>query len=133
VLNNMTLAALKNSGKFVTDDGAETAAGERSMKELRESQVAVHDCRHVIRENQQKVVLAKWLPTNPRVLFSTSRHEASTSAPTGDSCSINRLAKPGSRSCWFLPELPEVLVLRIACWFCTKVATGEFSRKTSDA
>jgi D-xylose transport system ATP-binding protein len=36
VRNNMTLAALKRiAGRFLTDDGAETAAGDRAMKDLR--------------------------------------------------------------------------------------------------
>ena len=72
IVNNMTLAGLKRlSGRFVTNEDAETAAGERAMKELRVKANSLFTIVGTLSGgNQQKVVLAKWLLTNPRVLVS---------------------------------------------------------------
>src|SRR5918998_2946260 len=71
ILNNMTLAGLRQiSGRFVTSIDAESAAGERAMKDLRVKASSVFAVVGTLSGgNQQKVVLAKWLLTNPRVLF----------------------------------------------------------------
>src|SRR5215216_4513113 len=63
ILNNMTLAGLTRlSGRFITNQGAETAAGERSMRELRVKARNVYAIAGTLSGgNQQKVVLAKWL------------------------------------------------------------------------
>src|SRR5206468_10217958 len=71
ILNNMTLAGLpKLSGRFVTNVDAEAAAGERAKKDLRVKANSVFTVVGTLSGgNQQKVVLAKWLLTDPRVLF----------------------------------------------------------------
>ena len=63
ILNNMTLAGLRRiSGRFVTSVDAESAAGERAMKELRVKANSVFTIAGTLSGgNQQKVVLAKWL------------------------------------------------------------------------
>src|SRR5258706_2530549 len=71
ILKNMTLAGLhKLSGRFITDEDAEAAAGERSARELRIKTNSVFTIAGTLSGgHQQKVVLAKWLLTNPRVPF----------------------------------------------------------------
>ncbi|HJU54477.1 MAG TPA: ATP-binding cassette domain-containing protein, partial [Pyrinomonadaceae bacterium] len=71
ILNNMTLASLPHvSGRFVTDADAEAAAGERAARDLRIKANNVWTVAGTLSGgNQQKVVLAKWLLTKPRVLF----------------------------------------------------------------
>ncbi|HSP63366.1 MAG TPA: ATP-binding cassette domain-containing protein, partial [Pyrinomonadaceae bacterium] len=71
ILKNMTLAGLRKlSGRFVTNEDAEAAAGERSARELRIKANSVFTIAGTLSGgNQPKVVLAKWLLTNPRVLF----------------------------------------------------------------
>src|SRR5436305_2487540 len=71
ILNNMTLAGLPRlSGRFITDVDAEAAAGERAREEVRVKANSVFTIVGTLSGgNQQKVVLAKWLLTTPRVLF----------------------------------------------------------------
>ncbi len=135
VLNNMTLAALKKlSGKFLTDDGAETAAGERSMKELRvKAKSLVTIVGTLSGGNQQKVVLAKWLLTNPRVLFlDEPTRGIDVGAKQEIYALINRLAKTGIAIVLVSSELPEVLGLadRVLVLYEGRL-TGEFTRKTA--
>src|SRR5713226_5007694 len=63
ILRNMTLAGLRRlSGRFITDEAAEAAAGERSARELRIKTPSVFSIAGTLSGgNQQKVVLAKWL------------------------------------------------------------------------
>src|SRR5207247_2916916 len=67
ILRNMTLAGLRKlSGRFVTDEEAEAAAGERSARELRIKGNSVFTIAGTLSGgSQQTVVLAKWLLTNP--------------------------------------------------------------------
>ncbi|MBC7795923.1 MAG: ATP-binding cassette domain-containing protein, partial [Pyrinomonadaceae bacterium] len=71
ILNNMTLAGLKEiSGHIVRNQSRESVAGKKAMAELR---VKANDVETIVGTlsggNQQKVVLAKWLLTKPKVLF----------------------------------------------------------------
>ena len=135
VVNNMTLAALqKLSGKFITDDGAETAAGERAMKELRVKAKSLFTIVGTLSGgNQQKVVLAKWLLTNPRVLFlDEPTRGIDVGAKQEIYAQINRLAKTGIAIVLVSSELPEVLGLadRVLVLYEGRI-TGEFSRATA--
>ncbi|MCA1628375.1 MAG: ATP-binding cassette domain-containing protein, partial [Acidobacteria bacterium] len=67
ILNNMTLAGLKNiSGRFVTDVDAEAAVGNRSMTDLRVKANSVFTVAGTLSGgNQQKVVLAKAISSRP--------------------------------------------------------------------
>src|SRR5262249_1491353 len=62
ILRNMTLAGLRSlSGRFVTNEEAEVAVGERSARDLRIKAGSVFTTAGTLSGgNQQKVVLAKW-------------------------------------------------------------------------
>jgi D-xylose transport system ATP-binding protein len=133
ILNNMTLAGLKKlSGRFVTDVDAEAAAGERAKKELRVKANSVFTVVGTLSGgNQQKVVLAKWLLTNPRVLFlDEPTRGIDVGAKQEIYAQINRLAREGLAIVLVSSELPEVLGLsdRVLVLHEGRV-TGEFKRE----
>jgi D-xylose transport system ATP-binding protein len=135
VLNNMTLAGLKKiAGRFITDVDAESAAGERAMKELRVKAKSLFTIVGTLSGgNQQKVVLAKWLLTNPRVLFlDEPTRGIDVGAKQEIYAQINRLAKTGIAIVLVSSELPEVLGLadRVVVLHEGRV-TGEFTRQTA--
>ncbi|HEV7903517.1 MAG TPA: ATP-binding cassette domain-containing protein [Pyrinomonadaceae bacterium] len=135
ILNNMTLAGLSRiSGRFVTNVDAEAAAGNRSMRELRVKANSVFTIAGTLSGgNQQKVVLAKWLLTNPRVLFlDEPTRGIDVGAKQEIYAQINALAKSGLAIVLVSSELPEVLGLsdRVLVLHEGRV-TGEFTR--SDA
>ena len=128
----MTLAGLRKiSGRFITSVDAEAAAGERAMKELRVKSNSVFTIAGTLSGgNQQKVVLAKWLLTNPRVLFlDEPTRGIDVGAKQEIYSQINRLAKTGLAIVLVSSELPEVLGLsdRVLVLHEGHV-TGEFSR-----
>ena len=133
ILNNMTLAGLRRlSGRFVTDVDAEAAAGERAKKELRVKANSVFNVVGTLSGgNQQKVVLAKWLLTSPRVLFlDEPTRGIDVGAKQEIYAQINRLAKEGLAIVLVSSELPEVLGLsdRVLVLHEGRV-TGEFRRE----
>ena len=135
ILNNMTLAGLRRiSGRFVTSVDAESEAGERSMKDLRVKANSVFTIAGTLSGgNQQKVVLAKWLLTNPRVLFlDEPTRGIDVGAKQEIYAQINRLAKSGLAIVLVSSELPEVLGLsdRILVLHEGRV-TGEFTRASA--
>ena len=81
--------------------------------------------------NQQKVVLGKWLLTNPKVLFlDEPTRGIDVGAKQEIYAEINKLAQGRAwRSCWSLSELPEVLGLsdRVIVLHEGRL-TGEFTR-----
>ena len=132
ILNNMTLAGLRRiSGRFITSVDAESEAGERSMKDLRVKANSVFTIAGTLSGgNQQKVVLAKWLLTNPRVLFlDEPTRGIDVGAKQEIYAQINKLAKSGLAIVLVSSELPEVLGLsdRILVLHEGRV-TGEFTR-----
>jgi ABC-type sugar transport system ATPase subunit len=132
ILRNMTLACLKNlSGRFVTSEDAEAAAGERAASDLRIKANSVFTIAGTLSGgNQQKVVLAKWLLTNPRVLFlDEPTRGIDVGAKQEIYAQINRLAENGLAIVLVSSELPEVLGLsdRIIVLHEGR-ATGEFAR-----
>ena len=135
ILNNMTLAGLRRiSGRFVTSIDAEAAAGERAMKDLRVKANSVFTIAGTLSGgNQQKVVLAKWLLTNPRVLFlDEPTRGIDVGAKQEIYAQINKLAKTGLAIVLVSSELPEVLGLsdRVLVLHEGHV-TGEFTRATA--
>ena len=133
ILNNMTLAGLRHlSGRFVTDEEAEAAAGERSMRDLRVKASSVFTIAGTLSGgNQQKVVLAKWLLTNPRVLFlDEPTRGIDVGAKQEIYAQINRLAQSGLAIVLVSSELPEVLGLsdRVLVLHEGRI-TGEFKRE----
>jgi D-xylose transport system ATP-binding protein len=132
ILRNMTLAALdKLSGRFFTNEDAEAAAGERTASELRIKAASVFTIAGTLSGgNQQKVVLAKWLLTNPRVLFlDEPTRGIDVGAKQEIYAQINRLAEQGLAIVLVSSELPEVLGLsdRVIVLHEGRV-TGEFRR-----
>lgn len=135
ILNNMTLACLRRiSGRFVTSVDAESAAGERAMKDLRVKANSVFTVAGTLSGgNQQKIVLAKWLLTNPRVLFlDEPTRGIDVGAKQEIYGQINKLAKSGLAIVLVSSELPEVLGMadRVLVLHEGKV-TGEFSRQAA--
>lgn len=132
ILRNMTLAGLRKlSGRFVTNEDAEAAAGERSARDLRIKATSVFTIAGTLSGgNQQKVVLAKWLLTNPRVLFlDEPTRGIDVGAKQEIYAQINRLAQSGLAIVLVSSELPEVLGLsdRVIVLHEGQV-TGEFMR-----
>jgi D-xylose transport system ATP-binding protein len=135
ILNNMTLAGLRRiSGRFVTSIDAESAASERTMKDLRVKANSVFTIAGTLSGgNQQKVVLAKWLLTNPRVLFlDEPTRGIDVGAKQEIYAQINKLAKTGLAIVLVSSELPEVLGLsdRVLVLHEGRL-TGEFTRSTA--
>jgi ABC-type sugar transport system ATPase subunit len=132
ILKNMTLAGLRKlSGRFITNEDAEAEAGERSARELRIKANSVFTIAGTLSGgNQQKVVLAKWLLTNPRVLFlDEPTRGIDVGAKQEIYAQINRLAESGLAIVLVSSELPEVLGLsdRVIVLHEGRV-TGEFTR-----
>jgi ABC-type sugar transport system ATPase subunit len=132
ILNNMTLASLPHvSGRFVTDASAESAAGERARQELRIKARNLFTIAGTLSGgNQQKVVLAKWLLTKPRVLFlDEPTRGIDIGAKQEIYAQINKLAKEGLAIVLVSSELPEVLGLsdRVLVLHEGRM-TGEFTR-----
>jgi D-xylose transport system ATP-binding protein len=132
ILKNMTLAGLRKlSGAFVTNEEAEAEAAERSARELRIKANSVFTIAGTLSGgNQQKVVLAKWLLTNPRVLFlDEPTRGIDVGAKQEIYAQINRLAESGLAIVLVSSELPEILGLsdRVIVLHEGRV-TGEFTR-----
>ncbi len=137
IVVNLTLAALKRlSGPLVTHPDAETAAGQRSMKELRIKARSVFTVAGTLSGgNQQKVVLAKWLLTEPKVLFlDEPTRGIDVGAKQEIYLHINRLASEGLAIVLVSSELPEILGLsdRIVVLHEGRI-TGEFRREEATA
>src|SRR5205807_7010895 len=132
ILRNMTLAGLRRlSGRFITNEDAEAAAGTRAAGDLRIKAASVFTIAGTLSGgNQQKVVLAKWLLTNPRVLFlDEPTRGIDVGAKQEIYAQINRLAESGLAIVLVSSELPEVLGLsdRVIVLHEGRV-TGEFAR-----
>ncbi|MGO9589498.1 MAG: sugar ABC transporter ATP-binding protein [Candidatus Acidiferrales bacterium] len=132
VLRNMTLVALERvSGSFVTNESSEIAA---SMKLFQSLRIKASSLFTIVRTlsggNQQKVVLAKWLMNEARVLF---LDEPTRGIDVGAKAEIyqliDRLAQSGVAVILVSSELPEVLGLcdRILVLHEGRIS-GEFSR-----
>lgn len=132
IVRNMTLAGLKQiSGHFVTNENREFVAGEKARKDLRVKASSVQTIVGTLSGgNQQKVVLAKWLLTNPKVLFlDEPTRGIDVGAKQEIYTYINELAQKGLAIVLVSSELPEVLGLsdRVLVLHEGKM-TGEFAR-----
>ncbi len=131
--DNSTLASLKRiSGRFITNRSRETAATRKVMKSLHvKANSPMTIAGTLSGGNQQKVVLAKWLLTEPKVLFlDEPTRGIDVGAKQEIYAEINKLAASGLAVVMVSSELPEVLGLsdRILVLHEGKV-TGEFSRE----
>ncbi|MGI8669400.1 MAG: xylose ABC transporter ATP-binding protein [Aridibacter sp.] len=132
ILDNSTLAGLeKISGKFLTDRSKETVATKKVMDSLRvKANSPMTIAGTLSGGNQQKVVLGKWLLTNPKVLFlDEPTRGIDVGAKQEIYAEINELAKKGLAIVMVSSELPEVLGLsdRVLVLHEGKL-TGEFSK-----
>lgn len=137
IVPNLTVAGLKHLGRGVlTDMDAEAAAGERWMKALRiKASSAFTIVGTLSGGNQQKVVLGKWLLTNPKVLFlDEPTRGIDVGAKQEIYAEIDRLAAEGLSIVLVSSELPEVLGLsnRIIVLHEGRI-TGEFRREEATA
>ncbi|MEJ7617511.1 MAG: ATP-binding cassette domain-containing protein [Pyrinomonadaceae bacterium] len=135
ILDNMTLAGLDRlSGRFLTNRAAETTAGAQAMIDLRVKANSVATVAGTLSGgNQQKIVLAKWLLTNPRVLFlDEPTRGIDVGAKQEIYAQIDRLAREGLAIVLVSSELPEVLGLsdRLIVLHQGRI-TGEFTRSTA--
>jgi D-xylose transport system ATP-binding protein len=133
ILDNMTLACLKRiSGAFLTDRTKETIAANGPMKSLRvKANSPLTIAGTLSGGNQQKVVLGKWLLTNPKVLFlDEPTRGIDVGAKQEIYAEINKLAETGLAIVLVSSELPEVLGLsdRVIVLHEGRV-TGEFTRR----
>jgi D-xylose transport system ATP-binding protein len=132
ILDNMTLAGLKNiSGRFLTDRAREAVAAQGPMRSLRvKANSPLTIANTLSGGNQQKVVLGKWLLTNPKVLFlDEPTRGIDVGAKQEIYAEINKLASEGMAIVLVSSELPEVLGLsdRVIVLHEGKL-TGEFTR-----
>ncbi len=133
----MTLAGLKRiSGKFVTNRSRETVAAKSAMNSLKvKANSPLTVANTLSGGNQQKVVLGKWLLTNPKVLFlDEPTRGIDVGAKQEIYAEINKLAKEGLAIVMVSSELPEVMGLsdRILVLHEGKL-TGEFTETEATA
>ncbi len=133
ILDNMTLAGLQTiSGRFVTNRTRETIAARGPMQSLRiKANSPLTVAGTLSGGNQQKVVLGKWLLTNPKVLFlDEPTRGIDVGAKQEIYAEINKLAKEGLAIVLVSSELPEVLGLsdRIIVLHEGRM-TGQFTRE----
>ncbi len=132
ILDNSTLAGLKKiSGEFLTHRSRETVATRKVMESLHvKANSPMTVAGTLSGGNQQKVVLGKWLLTNPKVLFlDEPTRGIDVGAKQEIYAEINKLAKEGLAIVMVSSELPEVLGLsdRILVLHEGKL-TGEFTK-----
>jgi D-xylose transport system ATP-binding protein len=114
ILFNMTLAALPRvSGSFATDELREIVAGRPLFDSLQVKAGSLFDsANNLSGGTQQKIVLAKWLLTSPRVLFLDEPTRGVDIGAKQEIYSIiDKLAKSGIAIVMVSSELPEVLGL----------------------
>ena len=132
ILDNMTIAGLRSiSGQIITNRTRESIAANGPMKSLRiKANSTLTVAGTLSGGNQQKVVLGKWLLTNPKVLFlDEPTRGIDVGAKQEIYAEINKLAEQGLAIVLVSSELPEVLGLsdRVLVLHDGKV-TGEFTR-----
>ena len=133
ILDNMTLAGLQQiSGAYLLNTAREFQVGDKARQDLR---VKANSVGTVVGNlsggNQQKVVLAKWLLTNPKILFlDEPTRGIDVGAKQEIYRAINELAKKGLAIVLVSSELPEVLGLsdRVIVLHEGKLA-AEFTRR----
>jgi ribose transport system ATP-binding protein len=130
---NMSLPLLKQFSRlmFMTQK-KEKDAWQKQMNDLQIKAPSFHSLVHQLSGgNQQKVVIGRWLLTNPRILL---LDEPTRGIDVGAKAEIyyliNELASQGMSIMMISSELPEVLGMsdRILT-FCEGRLTGEFSRE----
>jgi D-xylose transport system ATP-binding protein len=114
ILDNLTLAGLRRiSGHFVRSPARESIAAQNPMRVLKIKAASPLTVTGTLSGgNQQKVVLGKWLLTDPKVLFlDEPTRGIDVGAKQEIYVEINKLAKAGLAIVLVSSELPEVLGL----------------------
>lgn len=110
---NMTLSALRNffSHKGVVDQNQEKAKSEEYRKRINVKTTSVEQVVGSLSGgNQQKVVLAKWMMTEPDVLIlDEPTRGIDVGAKYEIYCLINELAKAGKAIIIISSEMPEII------------------------
>ncbi|MFN0141123.1 MAG: xylose ABC transporter ATP-binding protein [Pyrinomonadaceae bacterium] len=137
ILDNMTLAGLRKiAGALLTNKTRESVAANAPMQTLNiKANSPMVIANTLSGGNQQKVVLGKWLLTNPRVLFlDEPTRGIDVGAKQEIYAEINKLASEGLAIVMVSSELPEVLGLadRVIVLHEGRVA-GEFTRLEATA
>jgi len=132
IIDNMTLASLRKvSGSFITNRTRESIAVRRPIDSLRVKAPSPLTVTGTLSGcNQQKVVLGKWLLTNPKILFlDEPTRGIDVGAKQEIYNQINKLAKEGLAIVLVSSELPEILGLsdRVLVLHEGRM-TGEFTR-----
>jgi ABC-type sugar transport system ATPase subunit len=132
ILANITLASLTRvSGRFMTNESREIAASRPLFEDLRIKATSLFAVAGTLSGgNQQKVVLAKWLLNQARVLFlDEPTRGIDVGAKQEIYGMIDKLAQSGLAVVMVSSELPEVLGLcdRILVLHQGRI-TGEFTR-----
>ncbi|MCY7374543.1 MAG: xylose ABC transporter ATP-binding protein [Pyrinomonadaceae bacterium] len=132
ITDNSTLAGLKQiSGAFLINRSRETIATKKVMASLHvKANSPLTVAGTLSGGNQQKVVLGKWLLTNPKILFlDEPTRGIDVGAKQEIYAEINKLAKEGLAIVMVSSELPEVMGLsdRILVLHEGKL-TGEFTK-----
>ncbi len=137
ILSNMTLVALQQvSGRLVTDPAREVAAARPLFDRLRIKAESLFTAVETLSGgNQQKVVLAKWLLSGPRVLLlDEPTRGIDIGAKQEIYATMDALTKAGLAVVMVSSELPEILGLcdRILVLHEGQI-TGEFRREEATA
>jgi D-xylose transport system ATP-binding protein len=114
ILDNLTLAGLRRiSGQFLRSRARESMAAQGPMRVLKIKAGSPLTVTGTLSGgNQQKVVLGKWLLTDPKVLFlDEPTRGIDVGAKQEIYVEINKLAKAGLAIVLVSSELPEVLGL----------------------
>ncbi|MGL5258543.1 MAG: multiple monosaccharide ABC transporter ATP-binding protein [Lachnospiraceae bacterium] len=113
IKRNMTMAALSNffSKKGVVDSNEEILAAEDFKKRINIKSNSIHQVVGSLSGgNQQKVVLAKWMLTQPDVLIlDEPTRGIDVGAKYEIYCVINELAKMGKAIIIISSEMPEII------------------------
>lgn len=137
IRDNSTLAGLKKiSGAFLINRSRETIATKQIMKSLHvKANSPLTIAGTLSGGNQQKVVLGKWLLTNPKVLFlDEPTRGIDVGAKQEIYSEINRLAKEGLAIVMVSSELPEVMGLSDRILVLHEgTLTGEFTKTEATA
>jgi len=131
IAHNVAAASLAQFGKFVTNDSAIHSAAEEYRQRLKISCRSIHQSvKSLSGGNQQKVLLAKWLQVEPRVLIVD---EPTRGVDVGGKAEVHQLlvelAERGTAVLVISSDLPEVLALgdRVLVMAQGRLA-GELSR-----
>jgi len=135
IVANMTLAALRRvSGRVFTNEAREMSMSAPLFRNLRVKANSMHTVAGTLSGgNQQKIVLAKWLMNQPKILFlDEPTRGIDIGAKQEIYAEIDRLARSGMAVVMASSELPEVLGLsdRIVVLHEGRI-TGEFSRESA--